>query len=203
MQRTCSIDWQVLASANGMRSLMKPGSTPLMKRLELPCCAASSTRAMYFSGITPHGYCNIPGDDPTTLMPVARMRMTSFIASGRRVSPIAQYTTHSGPVASTASRSLTAVMPVDTSTPASAPASLPTFFGDETHTPVSSNCGLVMSSVSARRPTFPVPTWATRIAMGLLRPKNVSARTVLDASPTGSALGDRQVGAERDVANGG
>ena len=69
---------------------MNPGSTPLMKRLELPCRAASSTRAMYFSGITPHGYCSSPGDDPTTLMPAARMRMTSAIASGSRVSPMAQ-----------------------------------------------------------------------------------------------------------------
>ena len=150
---------------------MNPGSTPLMKILELPCRAASSTRAMYFSGITPHGYCNIPGDDPTTLMPAARMRMTSFIASGRRVSPIAQYTTHAGRVASTASRSLTAAMPVDTSTPASAPASLPTFSGDETHTPVSSNRESETSWVNANRPTFPVPTWATRIAIDVLRPR--------------------------------
>lgn len=97
---------------------------------------------MYFSGITPQGYCSSPGDDPTTLMPAARMRMTSAIASGSRVSAIAQYTTHSGLAAMTASRSPTAATPVTTPasspTPHSSPASLPTFSGVETHTPVSS-----------------------------------------------------------------
>src|SRR3984893_11776321 len=118
--------------------------------------------------MTPHGYISNPGVEPTTLLPEARMRMQSPIASGRRVSPIAQYTTQSGFVASTASRSATAVTPVDTSTPASVPASLPTFSGDDTHSPVSSNAGLLTSSVSARRPTLPVPTCATRMTIGVL-----------------------------------
>jgi hypothetical protein len=29
---------------------------------------------------------------------------------------------------------------------------------------------LVVSSINANRPTFPVPTWATRIAIDVLRP---------------------------------
>src|SRR6185437_14480626 len=147
-----------------------------MNRLELPCCAASSTRCMYLSGITPQGYCNSPGDEPTTLIPAARMRMTSAIASGRRVSPIAQYTMQSGPAAIRASRLSTAAMPVDTSSPASSPASLPTFSGVETHSPVSSNCGLVISSISASRPTFPVATCATRIAIDVLHPLDACDR---------------------------
>src|SRR6201994_318318 len=97
---------------------------------------------------------------------------------------------HSGRVAITASRSLTAAMPVATSTPASAPASLPTFSGVETHNPVNSNWGLVTSSVNARRPTFPVPTWATRIAMTVLPSLDASAQIFLDASP-GHEIGPR------------
>jgi hypothetical protein len=112
-----------------------------------------------------------PGDEDArvALIPAARMRMMSAIASGSRVSPMAQYTTHSGLVARTASRSPTAAMPVTVPasrpTPHSSPASLPTFSGVDTHTPVSSNCGLVISSAKASPPTFPVPTCATRIAM--------------------------------------
>lgn len=182
VQRTCSMRRQVPAKAEGIRPLATPGPTPLLKMLESPCRAASSTRAMYLSGSTPHGYCSGPGDDPTTLTPAARMRMTSAAASGNRVSPIAQWTTHSGPVASTASRSDIAVTPVTTSsssaTPHSTPASLPTFSGDETHSPVDSNCGLVIDQFGrAGRPTFPVPMWTTRIAMSGLRPEvNVGKR---------------------------
>ena len=99
--------------ANGIRSLANPGSTPEMKRLELPCCAACSMGAMYLSGMTPHGYWNTPGDVPTTLTPADRMRRTSVTASGIRLSPIAQYTAQSGLVASRASRSLVAMMPVE------------------------------------------------------------------------------------------
>lgn len=69
-------------------------------------------------------------------MPAARIRLTSFIASGRRVSPMARSTTHSGSAARTASRSLTAVTPMSYPNPASAPASLPTFSG-RTHTALS------------------------------------------------------------------
>ena len=68
---------------------------------------------MYLSGMTPHGYWNTPGDVPTTLTPAVRMRRTSVTASGIRLSPIAQYTAQSGSVASSASRSLVAAMPVD------------------------------------------------------------------------------------------
>src|ERR1700757_3666929 len=75
-----------------------------------------------------------------------------------------------------ASRSPTAATPVTMAasrpTPHNSPASLPTFSGDDTHKPVSSNCGLVTSSVRASLPTFPVPTCATRIAIFSLRPLN-------------------------------
>ncbi len=101
-----------------------PGSTPVMKTVESPSRAASSMRSMYLSGITAHGYCNTPSPDPTTSIPAARILRTSAIASGSRVSPIAQYTMQSGLAAMIASRSLVAATPVFTSSPASSPASL-------------------------------------------------------------------------------
>jgi len=51
---------------------------------------------------------------------------------------MAQYTTQSGLAASTASRSLVAVVPVAMAKPASSPASLPTLASDDTQTPVRS-----------------------------------------------------------------
>ena len=168
----------MLAIANGIRSLANPGSTPEMKRLELPCCAASSMGAMYLSGMTPHGYWKTPGDVPTTLTPAVRMRRTSVTASGIRLSPIAQYTAQSGSVASRASRSLVAAMPVEASSPASSPASLPTLASEDTQTPVSSNRGSLIRWLSAIRPTLPVPICATRIAIA------VSSRPRLDSCPT-------------------
>src|SRR5246127_4037435 len=84
-----------------------------------------------------------------------------------------------------ASRSPTAATPVTVPgsrpTPHSSPASLPTFSGVDTHTPVSSNWGLVISSASASPPTLPVPTCATRIAMGVSVRKTLE--TFLDTSP--------------------
>src|SRR5882757_9307395 len=56
-------------------------------------------------------------------------------------------------------------MPVGVSSPASSAASLPALASDDTHTPVSSNAGLVISSVNAWPPTLPVPTCATRMGM--------------------------------------
>jgi hypothetical protein len=38
---------------------------------------------------------------------------------------------------------------------------------DDTQRPVSSNLGLLISPLSASRPTFPVPMWATRMAIGV------------------------------------
>ena len=165
MVRTCSMLWHVPANAKGRRSVANPGSTPVMNSVELPSRAASSTRSMYMSGITFHGYCNTPSPDPTTSMPAARMRMTSAIASGSRVSPIAQYTMQSGLAAMIASRSLVAATPVVTSSPASSPASLPTLASDDTQTPVRSKRASFTSCFSARPPQLPVPMSATRIAI--------------------------------------
>src|SRR4051794_22412901 len=56
-------------------------------------------------------------------------------------------------------------MPVELSSPASSAASLPALVSLDTHTPVSSKRGSVMSWVSACRPTLPVPICATLMAM--------------------------------------
>jgi hypothetical protein len=128
-----------------------------MKMLDPPRFAASSTRSTCSGGSTCQGYCKITGAEPTTLIPASRMRRQSAIASAVRMSPIAQYTAQSGWVASSASRSFVAVTPVVMSSPASSPASLPTFSPADTHTPVSSHSGSVSRPASASLPTLPVP----------------------------------------------
>jgi len=79
---------------------------------------------MYFSGTTCQGYWSTPGAEPTTLIPVDRIFRISAIASGKRTSPIAQYTTHSGAVASTASISPVAATPILVDNLANSPAFL-------------------------------------------------------------------------------
>ena len=76
-------------------------------------------------------------------------------AGGCRPSRCRRRTRGSSPARS--SRSVVAVMPVESSSPASSAASLPALESRDTHTPVSSNRGSVMSWVSACRPTLPVP----------------------------------------------
>ena len=56
-------------------------------------------------------------------------------------------------------------MPVTVSTPASSPASLPTFSGVDVETATSSNRSSAMSWRSVSLPALPVLTWATRIDM--------------------------------------
>src|SRR6516162_3087508 len=72
-------------------------------------------------------------------------------------------------------------VPASRPTPHSCPASLPTFSGVDTHTPVSSNCELVISSAKASPPTLQVPTCATRMAMRVSVPQTLE--TFLDTSP--------------------
>src|SRR3954463_16735838 len=69
-------------------------------------------------------------------------------------------------------------MPVDVSSPASSPASLPTLMSEDTQTPVSSKRGSLIRWFSAIRPALPVPMCATRIAIA------VSSRPLLDSCPT-------------------
>src|SRR3982074_1218478 len=67
----------------------------------------------------------------------------------------------------TFARSLVAMTPVGCSSPISSAASCPALASEDTHTAVSSNCGLATMPVSAWPPTLPVPIWATRIAIGV------------------------------------
>src|SRR6476661_6465484 len=69
-------------------------------------------------------------------------------------------------------------MPVDASSPASSPASLPTLASEDTQTPVSSKRGSLIRWLSAIRPALPVPICATRIAIAC------SSRPRLDSCPT-------------------
>src|ERR1700730_146892 len=90
---------------------------------------------------------------------------------------------------SAASRSSVATMPVRMSSPANSPASLPTFSGVDTYSPVSSSCGLVSMPASANRPTFPVATWATRMVIRLLHRVGPRRYTHLKQQCCSNAIG--------------
>ena len=108
MQRTSSMRSDTDVSTSGSQSLAKPGSTPLTNSEAPPSSAACLIGSVSSGGTVPSGYCRNTGLLDTTLMPAARNRFRSSIASTSRLSAIAVCTMQSGFSASSSSASLVA-----------------------------------------------------------------------------------------------
>ena len=145
--------WQVLAMANGIRSLANPGSTPEMKRLELPCCAACFDGRDVLVGHDAPRILEHPGRRPDE---VDACGQDAQDVGDRLGYPVVAHRAVHGAVGfgrpAVRPDRWSRRCPSRSSSPASSPASLPTLASDETQTPVSSKRGSLIRWLSAIRP---------------------------------------------------